>query len=83
MVEEENVSRALELIFASEQFFLQSVPCPVCKTKNLEMVVKTTYFNNWFQKIKSRLINGQEEEIKKYYKCNWCKTEFQQLPIES
>jgi uncharacterized protein YbaR (Trm112 family) len=82
MVEETNVSQALELLKEAEQRYLRSLPCPVCKEKNLQLMIKTTYYTSWYQKIKSRLINGQEGHVEQMYVCNSCHSKFKGLPGE-
>ena len=80
MVEETSVSYALELLKEAEQSYVRTLSCPVCKQKSLELIVKTTYYTSWYEKIKSRLINGQEQQVKKIYQCKNCHAEFSEMP---
>jgi hypothetical protein len=80
MVQEDSVADALKLITEAEQKYVQSVPCPICKSKSIELIIETTHYTSWYQKIKSRLINGQEQQVKKIYRCNNCQAEMFVLP---
>ena len=80
MVEETSSSRAIKLLQDSDELYLQSVPCPNCKETTLELITLTTEFSTWAGKIKSRLINGQEKQVKRFYRCNTCFQELTELP---
>ena len=80
MVDEADIQRALELLNEAEQLYVQSIPCPVCKEKQLVFVTETTHHKSWATRLKSMLINGQEQEVKIYYRCEHCKSVFQELP---
>src|SRR5436305_383067 len=69
MVEERDLERAEELLKEGEQLYLESIPCPVCKQAALEFVSEITRYDKWIDKIRSRLINGDEEPVKTYYRC--------------
>lgn len=81
MVEEENAARALDILHESDLLYLQSVPCPKCKHPTLELITVTTKYNTWIGKIKSLLMNGQEEEIKQFYRCRNCGNEVAQHEV--
>lgn len=80
MVEEDSSSKALELLQQSDKLYLQSIPCPFCNYQALELITITTQYDNWVGKIKSLLLNGQEEQVKKFYRCNNCYQQFPDLP---
>lgn len=81
MVEQAQAEEAMLLLREAAQEHLQTVPCPVCKKNDLEFVTETTHHNNWLSKLKSRLVNGQEEEVRNFYRCRNCKAEFRELPL--
>jgi hypothetical protein len=80
MVDEADVQRALELLNEAEQAYVQSIPCPVCKEQRLVFVTETTHHNSWTSRLRSMLLNGQEQEVKIFYRCDNCKAEFRELP---
>ena len=80
MVEEEDAERAIALLAEAEKQYVGAIPCPSCKEKRLELVTETTSYNSWKGKIKSLLLNGQEQQVKHYYRCGHCNTIFQELP---
>lgn len=79
MVEEKSVTRALALLHESDRLYLQSVPCPNCKHPSLELITVTTRYKSWAAKIRSRLVNGQEQQVKQFYRCSNCGYEMKQL----
>lgn len=83
MVEKGNAAQALDLLRESDRLYLQSVPCPVCHSHSLELIIHITRFNKLSAKLRSLLINGQEEEVKRYYRCNNCLSELTSLPPSS
>ena len=82
MVEEEHVEKALALLQDSDRLFLKSVPCPRCKHPSLEFITTTTSFDTWAGKIKSLLLNGQEQHVRQFYRCSNCGHEMEELPDE-
>lgn len=80
MVAQEEVSWAQQLLADSEQLYLETIPCPSCSKKTLEHIIETTYFNNWKSKIRSLIVNGQEQQVNKFYRCTTCRFEFKELP---
>lgn len=80
MVEEKNVTKALGLLNDSDRLYLQSVPCPNCKQSSLEFITVTTRYDSWIGKIKSLILNGQEQQVKQFYRCSNCGHEMTQLP---
>lgn len=79
MVEEKNVTKALNLLHDSDRLYLQSVPCPNCTHTSLELITVTTRYNSWAGKIKSLLVNGQEERVRQFYRCQNCGYEMSEL----
>jgi len=80
MVEEEDVLKAQQILQQSDQLYLQTIPCPICDEHSLQLVTKTVQFKTWAGKIKSRLINGQEQQVTKFYRCGNCQYECRELP---
>lgn len=80
MVEEGDREHALGILDRSEQLYLASVECPVCHQHELKLVNQVTSFNTWGGKLKSILLNGQETEVKRFYRCNFCGNQFSELP---
>ena len=80
MVAEEEISWAQQLLADSDKLYLQTIPCPSCSQKCLDLIIETTYFNNWKSKIRSLIINGQEQQVNKFYRCAACLSEFKELP---
>lgn len=79
MVEENSADEAKAILDASDRHYLQSIPCPKCKETSLEMITTITHYTTWTGRIKSLLINGQDKEVKRFYRCNNCFTEFTEL----
>ena len=82
MVEENSAEEAKTILDASDWHYLQSIPCPKCKATALEMITTIMHYTTWTGRIKSLLINGQEEEVKRFYRCNNCYSEFTELADE-
>lgn len=82
MVDELQMDSAKKILEESDKTFLQTIPCPNCGRHALEHVVETKYPEGVFEKIKFMVINGQDREIKKYYRCNSCDFKFDELPVE-
>ncbi len=80
MVEEASVSKAQNVLRESDNLYLQSIPCPSCGNPALELITQTTRYNTWAGRIRSLLVNGQEEKVKKFYRCRLCRKEFTHLP---
>ncbi|MEJ7738886.1 MAG: DUF2007 domain-containing protein [Chitinophagaceae bacterium] len=80
MVEERSAAEALDLLLESDRLYLKSVPCPNCKEHSLELITNIKRFNNLAGRLRSLLINGQEEEVKTFYRCNNCFREISTLP---
>ena|SRR2546423_288806 len=80
MVEEAGYSKALKLLEESDELYLQSIPCPFCRHRSLQLITKTTQYHTWIGKIKSLLVNGQEQQVKKFYRCSNCGHELTELP---
>ena len=80
MVEAGGADRALEVLKASDAYYLQTVPCPFCKHPSLELVTQTTDHRSWKDKMKSMLLYGQEQMTKMFYRCSNCSHEFDTLP---
>lgn len=79
MVEQKDFEKAVATLEESDRNYLQSIPCPKCNETSLELVTTVTQYNTWTGKIKSLLINGQEQKVKKFYRCNNCFNEFTEL----
>jgi phage FluMu protein Com len=80
MVEEKSATVALDLLRESDRRYLQTVPCPRCKHLTLEFITITKRYNSFIGKIKSLLLNGQEQEVKQFYRCVNCGHEITELP---
>lgn len=80
MVEETQVHQAIRLLDEAEKSYLQTIPCPSCHENRLELINQTTNHISWTDKLKSLLLNGQEQEVKIFYRCGHCLTEFKELP---
>jgi DNA-directed RNA polymerase subunit RPC12/RpoP len=79
MVDELQIQKAIDIIETAEKDFLHSIPCPHCGKHSLELIVKTRQPSGFWQKITFLLINGQAEEVKKYYQCSSCFSKFDQI----
>ncbi|MEJ7769801.1 MAG: DUF2007 domain-containing protein [Chitinophagaceae bacterium] len=80
MVEERSVKKAVELLHESDRLYLETVDCPNCRHPSLVFVSITTRYDSLLGKIRSLLVNGQEQEVKQLYRCNNCGYEMAQLP---
>ena len=80
MVEEEEFLKARQILDKSDQLFLQTIPCPICDEHTLRLMVETIHYKTWAGKIKSLLVNGQEQQVTKFYRCDSCKFECKELP---
>lgn len=75
-----DVPKALSLLQESDLLYLQGISCPVCKQHKLQKLTQVKTFNSFIGKIKSLLVNGQEQEVKTYYRCSHCGSRFYELP---
>ena len=82
MVEENQAESANQILEDSDKTFLQTIACPNCGKHALEHIVQIKKANGFLQKLKFMIVNGQEEEIKKYYQCRSCGFKFDELPVE-
>lgn len=80
MVAEDHVLQAQQLLEESDLLYLKTIPCPACKHNTLEFIVETIQYNTWAGKIKSLILNGQEQQVSKYYHCNNCQHNYDELP---
>jgi DNA-directed RNA polymerase subunit RPC12/RpoP len=80
MVAEHLVSQAQLLLSNSDELYLKTVACPNCDHNDLEMITQTIVYDSWAGKIKSLLINGQEQQVTTFYLCNNCYHKFSELP---
>lgn len=83
MVIEDNVLQAQQLLEKSDQLYLQTIPCPSCGHKSLQHIIETVRFDTWAGKIKSLILNGQEQEVTSFYRCDDCEYECRELPPSS
>jgi Putative prokaryotic signal transducing protein len=82
MVYEEQSQRAKEIIDEADKEFLLNVNCAVCGKNTLELITEIKKPAGLLQTISFLLINGQAQEVKKYYHCNSCGSNFDELPAE-
>jgi hypothetical protein len=82
MVDELQIDSAKQILEESDKAFLKTIACPNCGQHALEHIVQIKNPDGFFQKIKFMIINGQEQEIKKYYQCSSCGFKFNELPAE-
>lgn len=80
MVEETSLSTAINLLAQSDRMFLETIPCPNCGQFTLEHIEETTYFNNWIDKFKSLILNGQDKKVHQFYRCTSCNHTYNELP---
>lgn len=80
MVDELQIDSAKKILEESDKTFLQTVACPNCGQHALEQVVEIKNPSGFLQKLKFIVVNGQEQEIKKYYQCASCGFKFDELP---
>jgi DNA-directed RNA polymerase subunit RPC12/RpoP len=82
MIDELQIDSAKQILEESDKEFLKTIACPNCGVHALEFVVQIKNADGFFQKLKFRIINGQEQQIKKYYQCTSCGFKFDALPSE-
>jgi DNA-directed RNA polymerase subunit RPC12/RpoP len=82
MVDELQIDGAEQILKSADQEFLQTIACPNCGHHSLAQVVQIKTPTGFLQKIKSILVNGQEQEIKKYYQCTVCGFTMDELPSD-
>jgi hypothetical protein len=80
MVEESDQEKALDILAHAEELYLATIDCPVCHHNTLRLVTQVTQFDTWGGKLRSMLVNGQEQEVKKFYHCDTCNQDFTELP---
>ncbi len=80
MVAEDLVLKAQQLLTESDELYLQTIPCPNCDHNTLELITEIIHYDSWAGKIKSLLINGQEQQVTKFFRCNNCYHKFNELP---
>jgi len=79
MVAEPQIARAEQILADTEREWLQTVACPSCGQYDLHKEVRVKTFPGLWGKLKSLLINGQEQEVIIVFVCAHCKTEFNEL----
>ena len=79
MVAEAQAERAQQILNDAELEWLQTEPCPACGQKALRKEVQIKEFPDFWGKIKSMLVNGEEREVKTLYVCGSCGNEFTEL----
>ena len=79
MVHENDLKEALSILDHSDQLYLQSVACPVCRQNSLQQIREIEQSGNWRQRLKNILISGQETIQKSYYRCYNCGTRFDEV----
>jgi hypothetical protein len=79
MVYESQWQRAMELIEAADKKYLHTFSCPRCGKHSLELVTEIKKPSGLWQKIMFLLVNGQAEEVKRYYQCTSCQSKFDEL----
>jgi ribosomal protein L37AE/L43A len=80
MVHASQVERAWDMIEQAEEKYLQSVPCPVCKTHALKIISVTKKYKCKLAALASMLLNGKSVEMSKIYQCSSCGYDFKSLP---
>ncbi|MEO5996233.1 MAG: DUF2007 domain-containing protein [Chitinophagaceae bacterium] len=80
MVEEEDLLKAQQILENSDQLYLETIPCPICDEHSLKLVIETVQYKTWAGKVKSLLINGQAQQVTRFYRCSNCKYECKDLP---
>ena len=80
MVHFAQVERAWELLEDAEHQYLQSIPCPVCKTHALKAISVTKKYQCRLSAIINMLLCGESVEIIKMYQCTSCGYDFKELP---
>jgi hypothetical protein len=83
MVYEAQSQRAKEIIEKAGKEFLLNIDCANCGKNTLELVTEIKKPVGLLQTISFLLINGQAEEVKKYYHCKTCGSNFSELPVKS
>src|ERR1035438_10299639 len=81
MVDELQIGGAEEILKNADKAFLQTIACPNCGQHALEHIVEIKNPSGILQKIKFLVINGQEQEIKKYYQYTSCGFKLDELPV--
>jgi hypothetical protein len=81
MVYEPQSQRAMEIMEDADKKFVQTFACPHCGVHSLELVIQIKKPTGFWQRMSFILINGQDEEVKKYYHCTSCKSTFKELPV--
>ncbi|MBC7904659.1 MAG: DUF2007 domain-containing protein [Gemmatimonadaceae bacterium] len=79
MVNNSQLERAEQILEDAENEWVKTVPCPECGQTQLQKIVETTEFPGFWGKVKSLLINGQENRVNKYYSCLNCKKTFNEI----
>ncbi len=80
MIAEDQVIKAEKLLSDSEELYLQTIPCPICEQNDLQFITETINYKSWAGRIKSLLINGQEQQVTQFYRCNNCNYTCKELP---
>ena len=80
MVHHAHVEKAWDMMQKAEEAYLQSVPCPVCKSHSLEIVSITKKHSCKLAALASMLLNGASVEVTKIYRCKSCGYDFKELP---
>lgn len=80
MIAEDQVLIAKKLLSDSNKLYLKTIACPNCEQNDLQFITEITDYKSWAGKIKSLLINGQEQQVTQFYRCRNCYHTFKELP---
>lgn len=79
MVESEQAVEAERLLLDAENDWLKTVPCPNCGEYELSKQINTRTFRTLLGKLRSMILNGQEQEVKMEYRCAACNKSFPEI----
>ena len=80
MVHYTQVERAWELLEDAEAKYLETIPCPVCKSHSLKIISVTKKYRCKLSAVINMLVSGKSVELVKMYQCTACGYDFKELP---
>ena len=79
-VRDTQVTEAMALVKEAEAAYLDDITCTYCNNKGLAVEEKIDTPKNIWGLLKNRVLYGQTNLYRKYYRCKTCNSQIQELP---
>ncbi|MBL0146107.1 MAG: DUF2007 domain-containing protein [Chitinophagaceae bacterium] len=81
MVAQDDYTQAISIIKTAENEYLKGFACPYCKSNSLIVEEKNDTPKTIWGTIKNKILYGQSSIYSKKYRCQNCKSLFNEIPI--